>query len=66
MNQRDIFITEFDLARLRDVLRARISAGGRDRDHLESLEHELDRAHVVDPAGPLVRTARGLGICLGD
>jgi regulator of nucleoside diphosphate kinase len=50
MNQRDIFITEFDLARLRDVLRARISAGGRDGDHLESLEHELDRAHVVDPS----------------
>ncbi len=50
MNQRDIFITEFDLARLRDVLRARISAGARDRDHLESLEHELDRAHVVDPS----------------
>lgn len=50
MNQRDIYITEFDLARLRDVLKARISAGGRDRDHLESLEHELDRAHVVDPS----------------
>ena len=50
MSQRDIFITEFDLARLRDVLRARIRAGARDRDHLESLEHELDRAHVVDPS----------------
>ena len=50
MNQREIYITEFDLARLRDVLKARISAGGRDRDHLESLENELDRAHVVDPS----------------
>ncbi|MBL8671138.1 MAG: ATP-dependent 6-phosphofructokinase [Alphaproteobacteria bacterium] len=26
----------------------------------------VDHAAVVDPAGPLVRTARGLGICLGD
>lgn len=48
MTQREIYITEFDLARLRDVLRARISSGARDRDHLESLENELDRAHVVD------------------
>ena len=30
MNQRDIYITEFDLVRLRDVLRARI--GGKARD----------------------------------
>ena len=50
MNQREIYITEFDLARLRDVLRARTSVGARDRDHLESLENELDRAHVVDPS----------------
>ncbi|MBP8105923.1 MAG: transcription elongation factor GreAB, partial [Nitrospira sp.] len=50
MNQRDIYITEFDLTRLRDVLRARISIEARDRDHLESLENELDRAHVVDPS----------------
>lgn len=50
MNQRDISITEFDLVRLRDVLKARLSAGGRDREHLESVEHELDRAHVVDPS----------------
>ena len=50
MNQRDIYITEFDLNRLRDVLRARISIEARDRDHLESLENELDRAHVVDPS----------------
>ncbi len=50
MNQREIYITEFDLARLRDVLKTRISAGARDRSHLESLENELDRAHVVDPS----------------
>ncbi|WP_119420425.1 ATP-dependent 6-phosphofructokinase [Desertibaculum subflavum] len=26
----------------------------------------LDRPKLVDPQGPMVRTARGLGICLGD
>ncbi len=26
----------------------------------------IQHPHVVDPNGPLVRTARGLGICLGD
>ena len=26
----------------------------------------VDQPHTVDPAGPVVRTARGLGICLGD
>lgn len=30
------------------------------------LEQVVGVPHVVDPAGPLVRTARGLGICLGD
>lgn len=50
MSSRDIYITEFDLNRLRDVLQARINAKVRDRDHLESLQHELDRAHVVDPS----------------
>jgi regulator of nucleoside diphosphate kinase len=47
MNSQNPYMTEFDLARLRDVLQARISVG-RDRDHLDSLEQELDRAHVVD------------------
>lgn len=45
MNPRD---SEFDWNRLRDVLQARIKAKVRDRDHLESLQNELDRAHVVD------------------
>ena len=26
----------------------------------------VNHAHAVDPNGPIVRTARGLGICLGD
>lgn len=46
MNSRNIYMTAFDLSRLRDVLKARTSVG-RDRDHLDSLEQELDRAHVV-------------------
>ncbi len=47
MNAHTLYMTELDLSRLRDVLQARTSAG-RDRDHLDSLEQELDRAHVVD------------------
>jgi len=30
------------------------------------IEEAIARPHVVDPDGALVRTARGLGICLGD
>ncbi|MGC3973406.1 MAG: nucleoside diphosphate kinase regulator [Nitrospira sp.] len=49
MNSRNISMTASDLSRLRDVLKARTSVG-RDRDHLDSLEHELDRADVVEPS----------------
>ncbi len=47
MNSGSISLTTFDLSRLRDVLKARTNVG-RDRDHLDSLEQELDRADVVD------------------
>ena len=47
MNSQNISLTTFDLSRLRDVLKARMSVV-RDRDHLDSLEQELDRADVVD------------------
>ncbi|HEX9465370.1 MAG TPA: ATP-dependent 6-phosphofructokinase, partial [Alphaproteobacteria bacterium] len=30
------------------------------------LAEAIRQPHVVDPNGPLVRTARGLGLCLGD
>lgn len=50
MTSRDIYITDFDLTRLKDVVKAGLNAKVRDRDHLESLENELDRAHVVDPS----------------
>ena len=31
-----------------------------------SLDEVVGRSHTVDPDGALVRTARALGICLGD
>ncbi len=30
------------------------------------LAEAVARSHRVDPEGPMVHTARGLGICLGD
>ena len=30
------------------------------------LDQVVGVPHIVDPAGPLVRTPRGLDICLGD
>lgn len=49
MSPSDIYITTFDLVRLKELLQVGIILKERDRDHLESLQHELDRAHVVDP-----------------
>lgn len=49
MDSRDIYITKFDFARLRELLKVGISFKKRDRDYLERLQHELDRARIVDP-----------------
>jgi regulator of nucleoside diphosphate kinase len=49
MNPCDIYITTFDFARLKELLQVGIILKERDRDHLESLRQELDRAHVVIP-----------------
>ena len=49
MDSRDICITKFDIARLKDLLQVGIRFKERDRDHLESLQNELDRAYIVDP-----------------
>lgn len=49
MENRDIYITEFDLRRLKELLDVGIAFKERDREYLESLQNELDRAHVVDP-----------------
>lgn len=49
MNPRDIYITTFDFVRLKELLQVGIILKERDREHLESLQHELDRAHVMAP-----------------
>ncbi|HET8720828.1 MAG TPA: nucleoside diphosphate kinase regulator [Nitrospira sp.] len=49
MEPRDIYITDYDLTRLRELLGVGISFGNRDRQSLEALQGELDRAHIVEP-----------------
>ena len=49
MESRDIYITKFDLVRLKELLEVGISFKERDREYLESLQNELDRAHIVEP-----------------
>jgi hypothetical protein len=48
MELRDISITEYDLRRLKELVHVGISFGERDRESLEKLQDELDRAHIVD------------------
>lgn len=49
MEQRDIYMTAFDLERLSELLQVGIVFNGKNSEYLKSLERELDRAHVVDP-----------------
>jgi regulator of nucleoside diphosphate kinase len=49
MEHRDIYITKFDLARLKELVDVGITFKERDREYLERLQNELDRAHIVDP-----------------
>lgn len=51
MESRDIYITKSDLARLRELVNISLTskADNRELRHLESLQEELDRAHVVEP-----------------
>src|SRR6476620_10808671 len=49
MEVRDISITEYDLKRLKELVQVGISFGERDRESLEKLQGELDRAHIVEP-----------------
>ncbi len=49
MEHRDIYITEFDLARLKELVDVGIAFKEQDREYLESLQNELDRAHIVEP-----------------
>lgn len=49
MEPRDIYITKYDLSRLKELIEVGLSFKERDREYLESLQNELDRAHIVDP-----------------
>jgi regulator of nucleoside diphosphate kinase len=54
MDPRDIYITDYDLTRLKELLQVGIGLAERnvqlDRPSLESLHGELNRAHIVAPA----------------
>jgi len=47
MKGRDIWVTDFDLERLRKLLEGTRLWSSRDREHLEQLDEELARAHIV-------------------
>jgi len=51
MEHRDIYITEFDLYRLSELLEVGLSFRGNKKEsqHLDGLKEGLDRAHVVQP-----------------
>jgi regulator of nucleoside diphosphate kinase len=49
MAERDIYITDKDMDRLRELLRTTKDPDGRERPYLESLRVELDRAQIVPP-----------------
>lgn len=46
--QRQIVITQEDMARLRELVRHGMKTARRDQDHLGELDQELDRAEIVD------------------
>lgn len=47
MSARRIYITELDKARLEELIAVVGEFGGQDKDHLDSLAGELDRAEIV-------------------
>ena len=47
MQERAIYVTDFDMERLRKLLEGTKKWSQRDREYLEKLEEELDRAIVV-------------------
>jgi regulator of nucleoside diphosphate kinase len=50
MHEREIYTTDFDIDRLRQLLEGVKLWSVRDREHLTRLGEELDRAHVVAAA----------------
>ncbi|MCM8813144.1 MAG: nucleoside diphosphate kinase regulator [Candidatus Omnitrophica bacterium] len=49
MATRKLYITEFDKSRLEELIGVAEEFGGRDRQDIESLAEELDKAEVVSP-----------------
>jgi regulator of nucleoside diphosphate kinase len=49
MDVLDMYVTQYDLGRLKEMLHVGMSSGGRDRESLEILQREVDRAHIVEP-----------------
>jgi regulator of nucleoside diphosphate kinase len=49
MKEREIYVTALDVERLRKLLEGVRLWSSKDREHLEALGAELDRAHVVAP-----------------
>ena len=49
MRDREIYITEYDMKRLRELLEAVKESGYRGRDDLKKLEAELNRGKLVPP-----------------
>ena len=49
MAERKIYITELDKSRLKELIAVADEFGGRDREDLETLAAELDRAEIVSP-----------------
>jgi len=47
MHSRQIFVTEEDSERLQQIIRSAAAASSKDWEHLDMLQHELDRAEVV-------------------
>jgi len=51
MSKKTIYLTEFDIRRLRGMIQSRMERRdvGRDREYLKDLQKELDRAKIVAP-----------------
>jgi regulator of nucleoside diphosphate kinase len=66
-DSRQIFMTDFDLERLEEVINNASRRASRDGKHLDELEEELMKAEVVTPAGipPDVITMNSR-VCLQD
>lgn len=64
---RQIYITDFDLQRLEELIEAATARSTRDSSNIEQLEEELLKAEVVDPTGipPDVVTMNSK-VCLKD